>query len=293
MHRTWIRIVLLGFLLVPSKGTAATELIAKKKIKVYSSRSRSSRVLTILRSGESASVSKKNYGRWYKVLVYSGGKRRTGFVTKASTRGSKIRRKASRSRSRRSSEGLYHSEFGLGVNGVVAYTSQDEREFDNGDGSPVVIEKLTGTSVFFGFFGDIPISSRFTLRAGLDFRTNEMTGEFGIEGQDTQTVELTQSFLAFSAILKFYPWATGNYWFGGGLELANGTSVDLKYANSDEVEVGDEDLPFFIFVQIVTGYDLHIAGPVFLIPDVRIGAVINTSPMIFDVEGRMNVAYRF
>ncbi|MCB0394493.1 MAG: outer membrane beta-barrel protein, partial [Bdellovibrionales bacterium] len=228
-------------------------------------------------------------GSWLKVLVYSNGKKQVGYISKASARGSKVRE----TKSDRSKSTLYKDGIGVGIHGAFAYTQQGEREFDDGDGSTTKIKTLSGTSVFFGIFADFPLSKNFSIRAGLAFRENNMTGEQAISGEDYQTVELSQSFLSLSGLVKYYPSIDGSFWFGGGAELASGQSVELKYADSEDVPVDDDDLPFFMFLNVGTGYDMNIAGNFFLIPDFRVGVVINTSPAIYLVEGNLNVAYRF
>jgi len=223
------------------------------------------------------------------VLIKRKGRKRVGFVRRAQLRGSSI----AAPKKGKVERYFYKDGIGTGFNWTFSNTTQGSREFDDGEGSKKILSNMDGSSNFFGLFGDFPLNEMFTLRLEVTFRENSFTGDFGISGQDTQVVELTQSFFAVGGMFKYYPLKNYPYWLGLSTEFANGTSVNLVYANDGEVDVDSEDLPFFIILQAVIGGDFHIWNDFYFIPDFRYGQVINTEPAITALEGRLNFAYRF
>ena len=277
-------------MVLPQSALGARDLIVGRPVPVYQKPARGSKTLTILPSGKRVPVSSRRYGRWYKVLILSDGKKRIGFVRRSDLKGSSFHK---RLKKKVKDPHRYRDGVGVGFDWVVSINSQGAREFDDGEGSPKQIGEMSGTATFLGVFADIPVSNYISLRVSLLSRKNAFTGDFGISGQDSQTVELVQNFFSFGGTVKVYPFLNWPFWAGVTAHFANATNVNLVYANQGEVPVSSEDLPFFVFLQGALGADFHIWDNFFLIPDGRVGQVVNTSPAITSIEGHLSFAYRF
>jgi hypothetical protein len=279
---------LIGIFSVPA--IAGKDLFVRKEIEVYAKRDRDSEIIMILEAGDKVPISPKSYGKWRKVLVKVRGKSKVGYVRKKAIRGSKIR---TRLKKKKSLPSVYHTSAGAGLTVHLSYLMQSERDYSDSAGEAHIGE-MSGMGTFFGLFGDFPMSETMVLRTQLLMRTNSMTGGASAgSGTNEETVELTQSFFSIGGLLKFYSNRDSNFWFGAGAEFAKGRDVSLVYGDNQPVDVPDEGVPNFFVLQGGFGFDTHIAGNFYLLPEIMLTIVANSSPMMYGGEFNIGTAITF
>lgn len=277
---------------------AATVLVVKKSITVYKSQSRDSQEILVLEKGDTVPISPKKYGNWKKVLVTGEDGKTSGWVLISDLKGSQITdaddeddlEVPERSRKNRK----YHGRPGLNLKIALSYMNQGARTYQDGSGSAVEISALSGISNFFGVGYDYPFSNKFVLRADLLLRTTAMSGSTNLQGQvKAQPLQLNQQFLGLGLLGKLYSGADSDFWYGAGAEVSKGTGVQLVYNSNSQVPVDTSTMPLFVLVQGAVGYDFHLAGDFYLLPEVRAGIVVNTKPIILNAEFFAGVAKSF
>lgn len=287
-----IKLTLLGLLaILPWQSFAAEELLVRNSVKVYAAPRASSEVITTLEQGERVPISPKEYGRFRKVLVQSGGKRRAGYILKTSLQGNRIREVRGRS-SKASTEKVYHTRTGFGLPLNLSYTGQSAWTFSSSDGSKIDIASFAGVSVFFGLSLDLPLDPQWSLRGEVLFRKVSQTGTATPSGGSPTPIERSISLLGFGATAKYYSDANSNFWLGGGVEIAKATGIQLTFANTS-APVAESDFPTYFILKPGLGQDFHLTSDLFLLAEARALLVLNTSPVIYGAEIGLTVAYAF
>jgi hypothetical protein len=288
-----------AFLLVLSPAAwSAQELIVRKAIDVYAKPNSSSEVLTTLDEGERVPIAAKEEGRFRKVLIQSGGKKRVGYVLKSRLEGSRIRERNGKSAGKAKKADSYHRRFAIVLPVTLSYTKQNYTGNDNivtADGSKYTLSSLSGTSVYFGVGLDIPLQEKLALRAELLFRSIDGTGSLKASGGAGNPQEVQRSMTALSGgvLGKYYFDAGDDFWVGGGLEVAKVNNVAIVFANRDNLRVNESDYPTFIILKAAAGYDTALTDDISLIPDVRFLYFVNASPVIYGAELTLALAYAF
>lgn len=277
---------------------AAEELMVRKPVDVYAKPTSGSEVLTTLEAGERVPIAAKEEGRFRKVLIQSGGKKRVGYVLKSKLEGSRIRERKGKFAGRESKADVYHRRFAVTLPVTLSYTKQDYTGTDNivtADGSKYTLSALSGTSTFFGVGADIPLKPQLALRGELLFRSIEGSGTLksSAAGGNPQQVQRTMKALSFGVLGKYYFDAGGDLWVGGGLEVAKVNNVAIVFANRDNLKVNEADYPTFLIVKAGLGYDTSITSDLFLIPDFRVLYITNATPGILGAELTLAAAYAF
>ena len=135
------------------------------------------------------------------------------------------------------------------------------------------------------------------LRPYLTFRSTKFKGEAELVGSINALrpaqVTLEQSFLGLGLMAKFYGVSTDSFWYGGGIELGNGTKSELVIDDGIPLKVDGDDKPFFALLYGAIGWDIPAPGAMWLVPDIRLGVVPNNDPMIMYFEVYLSGAYSF
>jgi len=192
------------------------------------------------------------------------------------------------------SQNIYHHGNGVGLMVLYSFMSQGQRQFeDKQGGSPVQIGTLAGTTIFAGVFIDYSLRPNITLRVNTLLRTTDLKGSTLVSsGSEVQSLRLQQSFFSFGGSIKYYPSSEKSFWYGAGVELARGRSVNLVMGG-DQANLDPGLFPTFVIYQLEIGYDFHIAGKFFILPEIRGGVVSNAKPVILNGEFLLSTAFRF
>ncbi len=269
---------------------AAEELMVDKDLEVYTEPNTSSDVLTILEAGEVVPISSQKAGKFRKVIIQTEGKKRIGYVL-SNQAGKSQNHEAKKT----SEKDIYHHRFGIGVPVAMNYSMQSGWKFVSSDGSQTEIGPMSGAAFSIGASVDFPIEPTWSLRGEVNFRKSHMTGTakpLSSSGTSTE-VERSMSFLSFGGSVKFYLNANGNFWFGGGAEIAKANEVDLTFGGRDKAIIAESDYPTHFIVKIETGYDYKIYQDFYLIPEIRGLGIFNTNPSTYGAELALTSAYAF
>lgn len=248
-----------------------------------------------LEPGETVVVSPRIYDGFRKVLVNIRGRRRSGYIPTRKIRRSIIRERGAQAQSQWGE--AYNDEIAVGVATVYSYLRQGESGFQESDGlTNWLFSELTSTTLFFSLFVDLPFDDTLGFRVYLAQRTTEFSGtarQESVSPTPTQgPIKREQTLLALGAVAKIYPQFASRWWWGGGMELAKGTSVNLSL-NGIDIETTEQDLPFFLSFFGSVGGEFPVFKSVYLTPDIRVGSIATTKPFSVLAEGFMGVAYRF
>ncbi|MCB0364767.1 MAG: hypothetical protein H6624_04690 [Bdellovibrionaceae bacterium] len=273
---------------------AILDLYVQDDLPVYEEPEKGARQVSRLTRGDRVVISSKIYGAYRKVLVTYGGKRRGGYV-----RISQLRRSYIKSREDVELEGkrIYSQDYALGLSLIGSYMRQGARSFSTSSADQYDISAFASTTFFFSLFADIPWSKTMMLRPYLTFRSTKFKGEAELVGSINALrpaqVTLEQSFLGLGLMAKFYGVSTDSFWYGGGIELGNGTKSELVIDDGIPLKVDGDDKPFFALLYGAIGWDIPAPGAMWLVPDIRLGVVPNNDPMIMYFEVYLSGAYSF
>lgn len=294
--RLFVLATLICILFVP-EAKAVLDLHVQETLPVYASRNKGGAEVSTLVKGDVVVISPKTYGAYRKVLVTYDGKRRAGYVL-----ADKIVRSFIRDRDeeeRLSADVIdYKRAKGLGLSLVGSYMRQGARSITSADGSLTYdISSMTSFTTFFSIFYDYPLANLWVVRPYLTFRQTKFKGSAtlnGLSSTTTPSATISQNFLGFGALAKRYASSTSSFWYGGAMEIAKGSGVSVKLTDGVSIDTKDEKLPLFVILQGAVGFDVALGqSGLFLLPDVRIGAVPNTSPFILSFESFISLAYAF
>ena len=287
-----ILLLVLGAATAPA--WAIYDLYVQDDMPVYQKPERGARQVSRLSRGDRVVISPKIYGAYRKVLVTYGGKRRGGYIRISQMRKSYIK---DRDEENLKGKRIYTRKYSLGLSVVGSYMRQGARSFSTGAGDQYDISAFASTTFFFSLFSDIPWSRTMMLRPYLTFRSTKFKGEAELKGAINALrpaqVSLEQKFLGLGLMAKFYGAPRDSFWYGGGIELGNGTSSDLVIDDGIPLEVEGEDKPFFALIYGAAGWDIPAPGAFWLAPDFRLGIVPNNDPMIMYLEVYLSLAYSF
>lgn len=290
MAKGWVGcfLVLAGIIGAAQGALAAEYLyITQDEIRVYKRPSKKSGIITTLFKGDAVPVSKKSPKGFKKILLKDGNRKTIGYIrTKdlKAFKGKKRRSVRKRSKKRK-------SPFIVGLSGGLNYQSQGGREVSV-DGSVASIGDLSGTSGMFGIFLDVPAIKRLYLRPYFELKTSVLSGQAsyqpsgGSSFNPTDTY-LEQSFMSLGVLAKYY---FKGFWVGGGLQMDKGQKSTLTFGTAEPTELTENPNLFFGYAAV--GMDFPISRKFVLMPDIRIGAIFNTTPMTTEIDGRLSIGYR-
>jgi hypothetical protein len=282
---------LIVIVLLPLQLSAAQELFVRKPIEVYESDSEISTVIRHLEKGDRVPISGKAYGEWRKVLIRVKGELTPGWVSTEALKGQVIEDK----RTDRAIEldKIYHGHFGVGFEGTFSFLSQSSRKYSDPSGTTVSIDSMSGSTVFFGVFGDFPVSSTFVIRADVNLRTTSFHGSFAFLNGSSNPYDLRQTFVGIGLTGKFYSDKSSNVWIGAGVEGAKATSVNLSFTQNAVPLYSATDFPFYLIVHGDIGIDIPISSDFYILPLLRAGVIPTANPIFLVGEATASVAYRF
>jgi len=280
-----------------SSAAHANELtIEASQVRVLEEPSNDADEMATLEKGDTVQVSKKGpVGGFLKVLVETNGRKRIGYIRVADLKargGQKVSRRGLRRVPR-----SYFSRYGIGAILGLNYSTQGARRIESTDdppGSPVDVSSLSGLSTQYGFLVDFPISKTMAGRGYLLFKQMNVTGSATLRSINPKPVDafVSQTFLSIGGTWKYYGLPPSFTWWGAGLQIDKGLSGTIKYGTLSTA-VDSSYLPTFIFPYLAGGIDWMISRDWSLLPELRLGAITNTKPMIFEADFNLGVAYSF
>ena len=95
------------------------------------------------------------------------------------------------------------------------------------------------------------------------------------------------------ALAKFYPSRGAGWWFGGGAQWDHATSGSIKFGGEPEDALRSNELPNFAFTYGAVGANFPLFGNFYLIPDLRVGALLVSKPLIIEADAQLSVGYAF
>lgn len=196
-------------------------------------------------------------------------------------------------RSSRKSAPIYE-RIAVGVSFISSFKSQGSREIQTSPDTNYQVSNLSGGSMFFRAFVDMPLMTSWLGRVAISNRKISLSGDSELTNSvlGKAPLELDQSFLGGEFTLKRY--YGSEFWFGSGMELAQGVDFELKISNSQVVTGDDSEEAFIAAFYIAAGYDLPLASSgIFINFEGRAGFIINTDPIMTLVDGILGVSYAF
>jgi hypothetical protein len=295
----WLMLLLFTILLPVSVATADELTIEVNSVRVFAEPSTESDEIATLEKGETIQVSKKGpVDGFYKVLIKDDGRKRVGYVRLADLRGKgKKGAQVLKGGKRRRVSRSYFTRYGIGLIVGLDYTSQGSRRIestDNPPGSPVDVSSLSGLSPQYGFFLDFPISNSMAARGYLILKQTNVTGSATLQSTNPKPVDVfvTTSFVSIGGTWKYYGSPSSSLWGGAGLQIDKGLSGTIKYGNQTTA-VENSYLPTFFFPYVAGGIDWMINRDWGLLPELRLGSVVNAKPAIYELDFNLGVAYAF
>lgn len=191
--------------------------------------------------------------------------------------------------------GLHHRT-ALGIVFGINYQTQGAKQYTDGSGANSNAGSLSGTDPMFGLTLALPVSYRISVEPYLLYKQIAVTGTLTpvFNGPTTSSAFiLQQSYLSLGALVKIYSSLSSYFWYGGGLQLDHATSGTFQIGNSTPVTAQQGDLPNLIMVYLSTGVDFKLSQKLFFVPDIRAGALVNTTPAIIEVDGNLSLKYAF
>jgi hypothetical protein len=268
------------------------ELVVKEELEVLSEPRSGALVIARLGPGDNVVTSARLYQAFRKVLVIADGKPKAGYVLLTSIKQSPVRE---RDVSTVPAGKGYAGRIGLGAAIVGSYLRQGKGQFELPDGTEYQLSVFESKSFFLSVFADFPINERWAARASVVLRQTHFRGSAEQlntgNPNNTHTIERDQQLLGMGIAVKRYL-NRSRYWLGGGVEMGQGTNVTIKIDGQD-APTSDRDLPFFAICFLGTGGDWKLFGPVYLVPDFRVGVIGTIRPPALYVEGLVGLAYRF
>lgn len=287
MKGRWALIIF--FLLWTVTAQAVLELEVHEPIQVYARPNKSSSVLSQLGRGDRVPISEKSRRGYRKVLITYNGQRRTAYI-----RASDIRRSLVVERSYYSKGRPLRERYAAGLTVTGSFLRQGERSVTSDADEIYEVSTFQSFTPYFGFFFHMPMGEKYALSLSVNFRETAFSGTAQVEGASEEgEVKLEQSFISAGCLVKIYGSDSSQFWWGLGGELAKGTDVSLSVDDGTPVKTTDDDLPFFVVLTGAVGWDILLWDKFYLIPEARIGSVVNTDPYMLTGEVSVSGAYGF
>lgn len=271
------------------------ELILREEIPVYKKRSSSSRLLKRLEPGDRAILSTRNYGSWRKIQIEYRGRKKFAWIRAKDIRKSRVR--FVKDVREKVNTNQLHSRYAFGINSVLSFYWAGAREVESADGLISEVDPSSGMSMYFGFSLDIPYTNTLGFRLYGNLRKDSVNGRqvfSNFSGGSASKTKFTmdREYFSFGVLGKFYKNKFDRTWWGLAGELASGNSVTFV-ANEENVEVGKDSLPFFVFLIGSWGYDIQYGKNFLVVPEFRLGTALNADAITLNPEFVLNTSYMY
>ncbi len=264
------------------------ELKVPRDMQAFRSPKRQSDVVKMLYGGDVVVISPKKFGRYRKIIVSVEGKNTPAYILS-----SQIRRSHIKVRKKQVARPSYGDQKAYGVALVPSYMSQGESTFQLSDGSIYKTTTFLSSSLFFSAFMDFPVNERWSFKPYLSFRQTDFRGTAVMDGAPSGTgqkkIRRLQSLTGMGVVIKRLS-SDGQWWWGGGVEMAMGSSLQVKI-NEVAAPTSDKDKPFFLMSFAAIGREIPLAHTkdIYIVPDLRFGIISTTNPFTMYAESFLGI----
>lgn len=298
IFKTFIVLVcILGFA-GPSFAIEKLEIV-NDQVRVFTSPSMSSPVITILKKGQVVPAGVNPGGGFKKVLVQDAtGKKIIGYVAlvdlTAQIFSPPDKKKGKKPKGFHGSGLGLKRHYAIGVNLGFNYQYQPSKTVTDSIGDSAAVTGLSGTNLIFGLLFDIPFSQTFSLEVDAGYKPSSLTGTGTNAGaSQPSTIVAQQTFYTLGVIGKFYAAENSDWWYGPGVDYEAGSSGSLHVGANPTYTYTSGDLNNYIMLFAATGYDFSSSKNFYITPSFRLGAIVNGAPLIFEVDMLISGSYRF
>lgn len=277
-------------------GQQVYQIQVKEPLKVFKAPSKKSKELRTLNPGQVVTTSPRAQNGFYRATLHlSRGRRLSGYIAADSMKRSRLH--LSRAPAEADKTGQRSSSWRLGAGLIATYLRQGESTYQLNDGSTYELTAFQSSSLNAGFFADYRHSTDLGLRFGIHQRQARFAGEARLKnsmGPSSSPIASIRShqFLSLSAVVQRYLQNSPSLWWGGGGELSLGQKLSLNL-NGSEAATSREDIPHYGLIFAALGVEAPLKKKLFWTPDIRVGAVVTTSPLIFYGEANLVLSYQF
>ncbi len=250
----------------------ADTFVSERSVPVYAQPSSSAKFLGNLKAGREVEIEKRGK-LWIKIQL-KGGK--FGYIPAGHEDLEDFG----------SSEDYFFKGGRLGVGYSLSMYTQSSRTFTDTDNTQTDISNLEGTSSYLGFLLEWPSSPRLMYRFGLAMRSLAMTGTAryrSIVATANTPVEIQQEFFSVIGGARYALWK--HIWLGGFLEFASGTKSKVLGTATEK--------PSYFFVQPALGTDFKVYKSIWILPEIRLGVIVNSKPFLLNPEFALNTGWEF
>jgi len=298
--------IIAGFLITSHANATEKLTIVVDQVRVFTSPSMSSPVITILKKGQVVPAGVNPGGGFKKVLVQDAtGKKIIGYVALVDltppifgngAKDDNSKKKGKKGKATKGNNLGLRRHYALGVNIGFNYQFQGSKTLSDSAGDSATVTGLSGTNVVLGILFDIPLSPTFSLELDANYKPSSLTGtgtDVGIGATLPSTIVDQQVFYALGVTGKIYSGVNSDWWYGPGLEYDHGNSGSLQFGANPTYTFTSSDLANYIMVYAATGYDFSSSKNFYITPSFRFGAVVNGNPPIYEFDMIISGSYRF
>lgn len=309
LHYWTMKVMACAILAQLATGTAnATEnlTIQVDSVRVFTSPSLSSPVITILKKGQSVPAGVNPGAGFKKVLVQDAtGKKIIGYVALVDLTppifGSgpdggpaKIKKGHKKEKPLKGNNLGLRRHYALGVNLGFNYQYQGSKTITDPIGDSVSVTGLSGTNLVIGLLFDIPLSPTFTLEVDATYKPSSLTGTGTDVGTTSpSTIVNLQTSYGLGVIAKWYAGVSSDWWYGPGIEYDLANSGSLNIGAKPLYSYPSSSLTNYVLLFAATGYDFSSSKNFYITPSFRLGAAVNGNPTIIEFDMIVSGSYRF
>lgn len=161
-------------------------------------------------------------------------------------------------------------------------------------GDSAAVTGLSGTNIRYGLEFDIPVRPIFSIEVDLEYKNISLTGTGPADGGTTPSAIVNSiNYIALGAMGKFYAGVNSDWWFGPGVEYDYASSGTLQVGSRPTYTWQSSELKNLYMIYGATGYDFMSSKKFYISPSFRLGALINGSPLTFELDMILSGIYRF
>ncbi len=288
----------------PNASATENLTIAVDSVRVFTSPTMSSPVITILKRGQIVPAGVNPGGGFKKVLIQDAtGKKVIGYVALVDLtppifgdgpNGEPAKKNLKKPKAPKGNNLGLRRHYALGVNIGFNYQYQGSKTITDSVGDSVSVAGLSGTNLVLGLLFDIPFTPTFTLEVDATYKPSSLTGTgTNIGTTQPSTIVDQQTSYALGVIGKKYGGVSSDWWYGPGLEYEMGNSGSLNIGAKPVYTFPTSSLSNYILLFAATGYDFSSSKNFYITPSFHLGAILNGNPAIFEFDMIISGSYRF
>ena len=178
----------------------------------------------------------------------------------------------------------------------IEYQNQGSATYSDGNGGQDRASSLSGSQPIFGLGFQFPLKYNILLEPYFLYKAISVTGTLTPTGPAANAGSafiLAQNYISLGVLAKFYGGPSSGFWYGGGLQLDHGISGSIQIGSNNPIPSNQGSLPNLILIYAASGLDFPVSRSLFLVPNLRLGAMVNVSPPILDVSANINILKAF